>query len=278
MPSLPLTCFTVNEAGRFSLEPHVAPPPAKKCDDYDLHFATYGTGSLLIDGKRHPMAPGDVVIVRPGESFMAIAETTRLDRFYIHFDAWEFPGNGNVPKKKWGAPGRRFIAAEMDEAQRLCADIVRDFHSNNSASRSLCVAHMSHLMRLLIARNASAARSLSPQLARRLESLNTVKCHIERHCRDRIASPELTRIACLSENHLLRLFKAHTGLSPHQYQLKCRIDQAHQLLIAGGMTISEVAEKVGYAGIHKFSDAFKKWTGIRPREYLARILRNGDFG
>jgi AraC-like DNA-binding protein len=52
-----------------------------------------------------------------------------------------------------------------------------------------------------------------------------------------------------------------------------RSDLAHQYLADDGLTISQVAWLLGYQEISAFTHAFKRWTGMTPRE--ARATREG---
>jgi len=66
--------------------------------------------------------------------------------------------------------------------------------------------------------------------------------------------------------HLFNAFKARTGLSPKQYLTKIRIDKAKELL-AGPLTIDQIASSVGFNDALYFSRQFKKSTGMSPSEY-----------
>ena len=58
-------------------------------------------------------------------------------------------------------------------------------------------------------------------------------------------SRDFAYMAGLSICHFSRQFKQSTGLSPHQYLLQCRVEQAKSLLHEGGLTIAEIAHEVG---------------------------------
>lgn len=66
------------------------------------------------------------------------------------------------------------------------------------------------------------------------------------------------------------LFERYTGLSPIQYLTEIRIRRAKELL-RSGISVAEVAERVGYLDNFYFSRVFKKQTGMSPTEYK-RIL------
>lgn len=64
-------------------------------------------------------------------------------------------------------------------------------------------------------------------------------------------------------------FTFQTGLrwiSPQQYRLRCKIENAEQLLSMGHQC-SEVADLLGYPDLYTFSHQFKLLTGMTPKEY-----------
>jgi AraC family transcriptional regulator of arabinose operon len=70
-----------------------------------------------------------------------------------------------------------------------------------------------------------------------------------------------------SYSHFRRLFREHTGSSPHSYQLQCQMKTAADRL-AKGDSIKEVASELGYQNLHYFSRLFKARIGLAPRHYL----------
>jgi AraC family transcriptional regulator len=70
----------------------------------------------------------------------------------------------------------------------------------------------------------------------------------------------------MSKFHFVRLFKASTGLSPYQYLLKRRMEQARRLLQGGDLPIAQVALAVGFADQSAFASHFKKHFGHTPRQ------------
>jgi AraC family transcriptional regulator len=85
---------------------------------------------------------------------------------------------------------------------------------------------------------------------------------------------ELSTVAHLSPCHLTRLFKRATGLSPHQFILRRRIDRARVLLAARELSIAAVGHAVGFRSCSHFSATFRRVTGTSPSVYQtdARML------
>lgn len=69
----------------------------------------------------------------------------------------------------------------------------------------------------------------------------------------------------VSKNHLIRLFKQHSGLTPTQYITKVRVVKAEELL-QQNTGILEAAYAVGFKSLSNFYKCFKEQTGKTPYE------------
>lgn len=80
----------------------------------------------------------------------------------------------------------------------------------------------------------------------------------------------------LNYDYVRKLFKKETGVTPHDYLLKQRMELAAQL-IAGGFenrysryTVSQIAEACGFSEPLYFSRVFRKYYGVAPSDYVKR--------
>jgi AraC-like DNA-binding protein len=80
------------------------------------------------------------------------------------------------------------------------------------------------------------------------------------------------REACLSAYHYHRLFARTFGETPHDFLTRLRIDRAKELLVRGGLPVTEVCFAVGYESLGSFSSRFRTLVGYSPAQYQ-RSLR-----
>ncbi len=101
--------------------------------------------------------------------------------------------------------------------------------------------------------------------------LRRVLEYIEAHLREDIGLADLAAAVDLSPYHFSRAFKETTGLSPHAYVIRRRVERSKELLAGTGLALAEVALACGFASQSHFSTAFRKLTGMSPGRYRAAL-------
>jgi len=106
------------------------------------------------------------------------------------------------------------------------------------------------------------------------EGYDPVWNRIERSCQDFSGMLEQRldlREYCRNKGWGYESFRKHfvrkMGVSPGQYIIQRRIDEACRLLRTGRLTVKETAMKLGYPSPYEFSAQFRRMTGWSPRDY-----------
>jgi len=84
---------------------------------------------------------------------------------------------------------------------------------------------------------------------------------------------EIADAVDLSPFHFARSFKQATGVSPHQYLIKSRIERAKALLAESELPIVEVGFRAGFKNQSHFTTLFRKLTALTPKAYRELIRR-----
>lgn len=99
-----------------------------------------------------------------------------------------------------------------------------------------------------------------PKLRRTLE-------YIDAHLAEPVALADLAGLLQMSVHHFRHLFKQSTGLAPHQYLIRHRIDKAKALLTHPDLSIGEIALRLGFRTQSHFTWHFHRLTGLTPTAY-----------
>ena len=96
--------------------------------------------------------------------------------------------------------------------------------------------------------------------------------YMEKHYAETISIETAAGMANYSTAYFSRLFKAQLGKSYTEYLGSLRIRNAERLLLGTGKSVTEIALESGYQYPGNLTAAFKKQTGMTPRQYRARFL------
>lgn len=91
--------------------------------------------------------------------------------------------------------------------------------------------------------------------------------YIHYHANGTLRVSELAEQFGYSGKYLSEFFKKHAGVSLKQYILKRKMENAAAELSESNRSVSEIAWLVGFEDVHNFSNAFKRITGLSPKQY-----------
>jgi AraC family transcriptional regulator len=93
---------------------------------------------------------------------------------------------------------------------------------------------------------------------------------IEAEFRERLTLADLARDAATSPYHFLRIFHQLVGMTPHQFVLRTRLNQAAVRLRRSAESISIIALDVGFDDLSTFNRRFRRLMRMSPSAYRAR--------
>ena len=100
--------------------------------------------------------------------------------------------------------------------------------------------------------------------------------YIAAHYSYQITIEDIAAYVGLSRSHLFRSFEAVLHLSPKEYLSQFRIKQACYLLRHSSLSITAIANSVGFESSLYFSKAFKKAKQMPPRDYKQKYSECKD--
>lgn len=94
--------------------------------------------------------------------------------------------------------------------------------------------------------------------------LSRVSDYMSSRLAEDVSLSEAASICGLSAGHFAFAFKQSTGMPPHAWLRRQRIDRSKALLLDGELNLVAIARAVGFANQSAFGVAFKKETGLTP--------------
>jgi AraC-like DNA-binding protein len=224
------------------------------------------------------LRPGVAMWMRPGGLYLGDHEPTRpLGVSFMHFDlidrrTGERPEASQLPDEVHELSDTQYADGVLRRAIELI-DRPRTAASWDGASgEAPATALIRGLLMDYEAQTLRAHQQPSRTAAERLHR------EVIAESVARLSSPEspepsiadLAEHAGYSVDHFSRIFRDVMGQSPRDFQINARIDRARQLLSESSLTVSQIADALGYRDVYFFSRQFKQRTGRSPVEYRRR--------
>ena len=90
--------------------------------------------------------------------------------------------------------------------------------------------------------------------------------YIHAHLDQDLSLVKIAEVINISPTYFASLFKRATGISPHQYVIKQRVEQAKLLLTTTNLTIADIALQVGFSSQSHLTQQFKRLTRMTPKQ------------
>jgi AraC-like DNA-binding protein len=230
-------------------------------------YCTKGRGRCELEGCRHEVGPGDLLVLPP-----------RVPHAY--------GADGNPPWTFWwvqalgtnldfflaelGTSPRNPVLALGENAQlpALFHEVLETLEGGCSAARLLYASQaLAHLIGAMIWRRGGTGRS-EPDTWQKIEqSISYMQQHLDKP----LPVATLAVLANMSPSHYTALFKRRTGCAPIDYFIRLRMRQACHMLAATSLNVKDVAAVLGYEDPFYFSRLFKSVNQIAPSDYRRRL-------
>jgi AraC-like DNA-binding protein len=232
-----------------------------------LIYIRGGRGEGNIESVTYSVRQGDLIICHPSVDFdiqssaeqslrvMQLSFSCRVlgkDRGYL-FDPGQYPV---VPL------GNHFQIFE-----HYFETIVRDYNQPSEGSVELIDSLMNAVIITIL-------RIIEEMKTPRVTSMvQDVKAYIENNFEQELSVKDLAELVFVSPYHLIHMFKKEVGMSPIQFLIFCRIEEAKQQLAYTESPVNEISARIGYPNPSYFNQIFKKTVGISPGKYRSDAKR-----
>lgn len=251
---------------------HGASEPAAKVaaeKAFSFHVALQPTATdLWIDGKHHS-APS----IKPGATFLFDLSSDPISHIYQPFDVLRFyisrasldeiayrEGLGqatNLVSSTLGMHDNTMHGLAMALLDRIELEHERSTLYVDHIALAFCT-HVTEAYGHSHGPDKAVPGQLSPWQLRR--TIDFIAAHLD-------GDPTIAQLAeqCgLSSGYFARAFRRTTGVTPHQWLIRKRIERAQELLLRGRIELAEVAIVCGFVDQSHLTRVFAKFTGISP--------------
>ena len=236
------------------------------------HFHEYYVIGLLESGRRHiscgnkeyTAEPGDLVLFNPRDSHTC----GQIDGKPMEYRCINIQpaGMGRAVREITGSETLPYFTPQVVFQSEL-VPVLRELHLMIMEEETDFRKEEGFffLLEQLIGEYAEAEQpSPKPE-----QSPNTkaVCGYLEEHYGKSITLDDLCGLTGMSKYYLLRTFTKEKGISPYRYLETIRIDRAKKML-EEGIAPLDVAMGTGFADQSHFTNFFKKFIGLTPKQYM----------
>ena len=273
MPSI--NAVNLNYFGQEQCEPGYSFGPFRRTS-YLLHFIRSGKGRLIKEEKTYFIHSGQVFLIFPGEETIYQADEE---------DPWLYTWVGfqgilveDMMRKAGFTPASPVVTCRNMDAMMVTMDAILAAKDLVYTNELLRLGYLYQLIALLTQNNDQP--ETEPAAAEDMDSLY-VRAAVNmliNPANPQIRVSDVANAIGISRGYLSIIFKNAMKVSPQGFQLNFRMEKAGNLLRSTRLSVSAVAEELGYTDVLSFSKSFRRHFGMSPTDFREQkvVLLTGN--
>lgn len=221
---------------------------------YLLHFAFKGSGIFEYNGVKHRLEKDCISIIRPNQFVTYYADAA---------DPWHYSWIGFECSAELPFSDEDVIL-RAPQARKIFKELIAS--DKIMYGRENFVCSKIHELFAILQQNKNGSRSEQQYYA------DLAKNYIENYYNIDISLDRLAKELMISKSYFCQIFKKHVGMSPYNYVIKTRLDNAVKMLALHNLPVKTIAIDVGFPDAATFSKCFKKFFGFSPSEIKGKRL------
>ncbi|WP_219703953.1 AraC family transcriptional regulator [Marinomonas lutimaris] len=257
LPGLVISAATLT---KFHFQPHYHL-------DYHIGLVTQGTQHQKVQHQTLDLVPGEICLMPPGEvhdgygrdSTMRHLKTFRVPIELMQaalLDSQDRETNLQLAPSIINQPTHNSSFLQLAQAfdpSQYASQLHKDTLWANALSNLLFAAEK----KPLIQENAGLTN----------QQIQSVRDYCEANLSSKISLNNLAEICELTRFQFIRRFQKQTGLAPHAWLMRLRLERACAQLAKTNAMITDIAADVGFYDQSHFNRAFKQAFGVAPSSY-----------
>ena len=228
----------------------------------ELFFIVSGKGQFLIQDQIFPVGINDLVIINPN----VIHTEDSLNAQPLEYIVLGIEG---VELKTGTTNNGQFSILDQFESVEISSclrNILRETEMKNTGYEDVCQAYMEILI-IRLMRSTALAIPTEPQTVSANRQCAAVRRYIDLHFKEPLTLELLAEEGHMNKYYLSHAFKREYGVSPINYMISRRIEESKYLLAETDLSLSQIAQLLGFSSLSYFSQVFRKTQTMTPMEY-----------
>lgn len=229
--------------------------------EHVLQYISEGKGTLRVGGKTYELNAGDLFYLP--KNVMLSYNSESSDPYTYYWIGFDGASAAQIVKRIGLTPEnavRRYNEPAITAAYERIGEALA---KNNLASYTEALGEFYKLLGLLLSFNNENIQKLKSVS---VDYVDKAIIYIQNNFNADINVTSIAEAIGLGRNYFSVIFHKYTGITPVEYLMRYRIDQAQKML-SQGMPVTETAISCGFNSPANFSVQFKNITGISPVKY-----------
>lgn len=242
-----------------------------RSDQIQVTYVLEGAIDFTLNGCVYSVKKGDIIVNKPGQIFGALNETFPPSKSAF------FKINLNSNLSGWNARELQIMKSGLEGiiVPHLTPDIrfmdvfkklIHEHRNPGPLSSIKCRALFQQLLVMILEAHEDFLKSADYKAKTAEDMLSQINKFVGENLNRKIYSKEMAELVGLSNSHFRYLFTLIFRTTPSEYLMRRRIEKAKDLLTTS-KSITSIAYDLAFSSSQYFSNAFKKLTGMRPKEY-----------
>ena len=249
-------------------------------NSYEICFCLENRLIMNAGGCEHILYPGEFLLVMPGTPHNAVCDPDEKNKYFFmvfdppsidEYDEKTRPTSTQLEKI---SRSELFVsgACPVDEISLLLGKMERELIDRNAGwffmFRGYCLEFIFCCLREVIGQIHE-----SPKEIDNFNLAIEITKYMQNNLREKISLSDIATEMHISSRHAQRIFKDYFGVSFVTALNLYRINHAKNLLVSTGLSISDIAERVGLSSTQPLYRLFHEYENMSINEY--RIKQRG---
>ena len=228
----------------------------------ELFYIVGGKGQFLIEDQLYPVNTNHLVIINPNVTHTEVSLNAQpLEYIVLGIDGVEL----SIDNTSNG----QFCILDHFESMDITSclrNILREMELKQPGYEDICQAFMEILI-IRLMRSTGLSVPTEPQNNVGNHQCAAVRRYIDHHFKESLTLDQLAEEAHMNKFYLSHAFKREYGVSPINYMISRRLEESKYLLAETDLSMSQIAQLLGFSSLSYFSQVFHRTQEITPMEY-----------
>ena len=226
----------------------------------ELFFITRGHGVFQVRQERFPVAINDLVVVNTSVPHTETSQNgSPLEYIVLGVEGLE-------TLTDLAGCALLHLLGEQEAVTTCLRQMAREIRERQPGCDEVC-QKLLEIILLRLLRREDFALGRAPEGPRGSRECDLVRRYIDNHFKENLTLDQLAGMVHVSKYYLSHAFRKEFHTSPISYLISRRIQESKFLLRETDLSLSQIAQILGFSSLSYFSQSFRRLEDTSPLEY-----------